>query len=407
MLDFDSFDYFENLLALSIVVVPLYYALKNATARCLLLGTTGLYLLLLIAPRLAVFYIGFWVLQLALQRAVRAWPNDDTRWIALSAASVATLAPMVLWKVAPTLFIVDFNLRLNQLVAGGSSWFGAVDRARNIILPIGLSFATFRAIDVLVKIHLELVNPLRVSRLFAFGFFPPVQMIGPVIEVTEIDDELDLASPPQPRLLLGGAIMIGLGLVKVFGISFVLEPSGAVFNANAVGSAWEFWFELFRFTLYFYFNFSGFTDIAVGIALLFGFEIQGNFNNPYLKTNPQDFWNSWHMSLTRFCQRNVFVPLGGMRSSRQYVAILATIMVIALWHDISIPLVLFGIYHGAGLVGHRYLVSRRPPKRGVALRALKVPLLYVYFSLSLPLLLLPLNQLGGFYENLVGRGGAP
>ncbi len=110
-----------------------------------------------------------------------------------------------------------------------------------------------------------------------------------------------------------------------------------MFNPVAVGPAWEFWFELLRFGLFFYFNFSGFSDIAVGTALLFGFKISPNFNNPYVKTNPQDFWNSWHMSLTKFCQRNVFVPLGGMRRNRQYPAILATIMVIALWHDLTHP----------------------------------------------------------------------
>ena len=79
--------------------------------------------------------------------------------------------------------------------------------------------------------------------------------------------------------------------------------------------------------------------MAIGTARLLGFKLAPNFNNPYLKTNPQDFWNSWHMSLTRFAQRNVFVPMGGMRARTQYPAIVATMMVIALWHDLSIPLV--------------------------------------------------------------------
>ena len=92
--------------------------------------------------------------------------------------------------------------------------------------------------------------------------------------------------------------------------------------------------ELFVFALYFFFNFSGFSDVAIGSARLYGFRLKPNFDNPYMKTNPQAFWNSWHMSLTRFAQRNVFVPLGGMRPQHQYRAIFATIMVIALWHDL-------------------------------------------------------------------------
>ena len=103
--------------------------------------------------------------------------------------------------------------------------------------------------------------------------------------------------------------------------------------------------------------------MAIGCARIFGFRLAPNFNNPYLKTNPQDFWNSWHMSLTRFAQRNVFVPMGGMRARTQYVAIVATMMVIALWHDLSIPLVIFGIYHSTGLVLHRLWTARRPVPR--------------------------------------------
>ena len=406
MLDFDSFDYFEDLLALSLVALPLYYVIRWPTLRCIFLGAIGLYLLMLVAPRLALFYIAFWLLQMSLQHLIRRWPSEDTRWIALSLSILITLTPMVLWKVMPTSFIIDFNVRTQQIVNAASSWLGAIDRIRDILLPIGLSFATFRAIDVLVKIHLDLVDPLRPSRLFAFGFFPPVQMIGPVIEVTEIDEELDRASRPDPRRILGGLLIIALGLIKVFGVSFILEPSGTVFSPDATGATYQFWFELMRFGLFFYFNFSGFTDIATGAALLFGFAVQGNFNNPYLKANPQDFWNSWHMSLTRFCQRNVFVPLGGMRPDRQYLSIMATIMVIALWHDISIPLVMFGLYHGSGLVVHRMVADRRPPSTSVWWRCVKVPVHYVYFVLSLPLLLLPLDQLGGFYSNLIGQGGA-
>ena len=106
--------------------------------------------------------------------------------------------------------------------------------------------------------------------------------------------------------------------------------------------------------------------MAIGSARILGFRLAPNFNNPYLKTNPQDFWNSWHMSLTRFAQRNVFVPMGGMRAQTQYVAIVATMMVIALWHDLSIPLVIFGLYHSAGLIIHRRWVAGHPRRADAA-----------------------------------------
>jgi alginate O-acetyltransferase complex protein AlgI len=402
MLDFDSFDYFGDLLALSLLAVPIFFGLRRSPFRNLFLGTAGLYLLTLIAPRLAVFYLAFWAGVFVMQYVIRRWPSEQTRWIALTTGVVLALAPMVIWKITPTYFVIEFNLFFNNAIDTASPWFGAIDRARNIILPIGLSFATFRAIDLLVKVHLDLVDPLSFTRMYAFGFFPPVQVIGPVIEVTEVEAQLREPMPPDPRSMLSGLMLIATGLVKVFVIAYVLEASSSVFNPTAAGAVWEYWFELFRFALYFYFNFSGFSDIAIGSALLYGFHLRPNFNNPYMKTNPQDFWNSWHMSLTRFCQRNVFVPLGGMRAGRQYGAMLATIMVIALWHDLTLPLVLFGIYHGVGLIGHRIVASRRPVNELRLLRVAKIGTLFVFVSLSLPLLLLPIGDLSGFYGRLIG-----
>lgn len=405
MLDFDSFDYFENLLALLLVLAPVFFLVRRPTVRCLVLGTSGLYLVALIAPRLAAFYLVFWIFQFVLQHLVRRWPHKPTSWVGLTLAIVLTLTPMVTWKIIPTDFIIEFNRVFNLLVDDSSAWLGAIDRARNIILPIGLSFATFRAIDMLVKIHLDLADPLRLTRLFAFGFFPSVQVIGPVIEIQEVIPKLEESSPADASKILSGSLLIALGLVKVFGIALVLEPSSVVLSRLSQGSTIEFWLELFRFTLFFYFNFSGFSDVAVGAGLVLGFELQPNFDNPLLKTNPQDFWNSWHMSLTKFCQRNVFVPLGGMRPGRQYPAIMATIMVIALWHDLTLSLVIFGLYHGTGLVAHRILSKRRPPSESLALRPLKIAVHYVYFSLSLPMLLLSLSDLPDFYANLI-RGSA-
>ena len=401
MLNFESFDYFENLLALSFVAVPIFYAVRSARARRLLLGFTGLYLITLIAPRLTIFYVAFWLVVFTLQHLVSRWP-DESRWIALTLSIIVLLAPMVIWKTSPTWFIVEFNLFFNDAVESTSAWFGAIDRVRDIILPIGLSFATFRAIDLLIKIHYELSPPLSPTTMFAFGFFPPVQVIGPVIEVTEVQTELGRAEPASFRGITEGIMLIGVGLAKVFVISYALEPARSVLNPNAFGSTAEFWIELFRFAFYFYFNFSGFSDIAIGAALLFGFRLKPNFNNPFVKTNPQAFWNSWHMSLSHFAQRNVFVPLGGMRKETQYPALMATIMAIALCHDLTIPLVFFGLYHGAGLVLHRMLADRRPPREGLALHVAKSGALFVFFCLSLPLLLMQLADLPGFYGNLIG-----
>ena len=133
-----------------------------------------------------------------------------------------------------------------------------------------------------------------------------------MIEYTEIDERLRRRARWDPQDTLSGILTIGLGAIKVFVLAYLLRGSQDVFALDAhQGSPLEYWLELAMFALYFYFNFSGFSDMAIGSARILGFRLAPNFNNPYLKTNPQDFWNSWHMSLTRFAQRNVFVPSVG------------------------------------------------------------------------------------------------
>lgn len=404
MLDGDPFLYFSDLLALLVVVLPAYFLLPWARGRQALLALTGAYLIFLIAPRLLLFYLLFWALVFTLQHAATVFRESRASWLWTTLLIALALTPMVVWKLSPEWSVTQFNVRADTAVDDASSWLGTVDRVRNIIIPIGLSFATFRAVDQIIKVRLEIVDPLGPLRQLAFGFFPPVQVIGPVIEYTEIEDGIGRRTRFNPNDLLSGVLSIAVGAVKVFGCAYLLRDSADVFQLGTHdGAFWQYWLELALYAGYFYFNFSGFSDMAIGSARLFGLTLAMNFNNPYLKTNPQDFWNSWHMSLTRFAQRNVFVPMGGMRARTQYFAIVATMMVIALWHDLSVPLVIFGIYHASGLVVHRWWVSRRPvpSPRPLARRVGANVVFFGYFLLSLPLLLLPLDRLVDFYGRLV------
>jgi D-alanyl-lipoteichoic acid acyltransferase DltB (MBOAT superfamily) len=403
MLDGDPFLYFSDLLVLMVVVVPLYFLTPWVWLRQLLLGLTGAYLLFLVAPRLLALYLLFWLGIFLLQLAATLWRDRTASWVWTTVLVLLALTPMVVWKAAPEWSVIGFNLQLHDLVDTLSPWTGAIDRVRNLILPIGLSFATFRAVDQLVKVRLEIIEPLKPLHQFAYGFFPTVLVIGPVIEYTEIEDGIIRRTRWNPQDTVSGLLTIALGAVKVFVLAYLLRGSQGVFAVDTrTGTPLAYWLELIMFAWYFYFNFSGFSDMAIGCARVFGFRLAPNFNNPYLKTNPQDFWNSWHMSLTRFAQRNVFVPMGGMRARTQYVAIAATMMVIALWHNLSIPLVVFGLYHTAGLIGHRWWVARHPVDkgRGIARRAGAWALFFVFYLLSLPLLMLELAALPDFYERL-------
>ncbi|WP_067440416.1 MBOAT family O-acyltransferase [Nocardioides jensenii] len=403
MLDTDPFVYFSDLLVLMAVVVPIYYLVPWAWARQLVLGLTGSYLTFLIAPRLLLFFVIFWLLVYGLQHAATLFRDRRASWVWTTLLIGLALTPMLAWKLFPEWAVPDFNERFHELVTWLNPWTGAIDRVRSLILPIGLSFATFRAIDQLIKVRLEIVEPLSPLRQFAFAFFPSVLVIGPVIEYTEIEEGLTRRTRWDPQDTLSGLLTIALGAVKVFGAAYLLRGSQGVFALETRdGSPLEYWLELAMYAWYFFFNFSGFSDMAIGCARIFGYRLAPNFNNPYLKTNPQDFWNSWHMSLTRFAQRNVFVPMGGMRARTQYVAIAATMMVIALWHDVSVPLVIFGVYHSVGLIAHRRWVASRPVSadRSLARRVGANVVFFGYFLLSLPLLSLELATLPDFYGRL-------
>jgi alginate O-acetyltransferase complex protein AlgI len=404
VLDFDSFVYFANMFATLVVVLPIYLLVKNVLVRRLLLGFTGLYLLWLIAPRLALFYLIFWLLIGLLQHLVVVTAERrHAHWV-LGFSIVVGLAPMVIWKIWTEGFVVDFNLWGDSAVRSLTGKWGAIDLTRDIILPLGLSFSTFRGLDLLIKSYLGQLDRLRPDEVFFYGFFPPVQLIGPVIQYSEISETVKERQTDLRRNLREGLLLIVSGLFKVFVVSYPLQSSGSMFGALKENSAPVLWLELLMYTMYFFFNFAGYSDLAIGASRLFGFDLKRNFDWPYAKTNPQAFWNSWHMSLTGFFQRNVFIPFGGMRQHTQYRAIFLTIMAIALWHDISFPLVIFGLYHAAGLMGHRYVKSKRPPPENEPfLRRLpKMALLVGFFGLSLPLTAVGLNQVVPVYSALVG-----
>ncbi len=403
MLNFDSFQFFADLFISLIVVLPIYRLVRSSLFRRLFLGLTGLYLLWLIAPRLALFYIVFWTLIGLLQALIALTAERRFATPVFAISLILVLVPMVVWKIWTDAFVINFNLVGNSAISSVIGKWSAIDLARDIILPLGLSFSTFRGLDFLIKTYLGQFNVLRPDETFFYGFFPPVQLIGPVIQYTEIRSSVGMRTGLRDDLR-EGLLLVLSGLFKVFVLSYPLQASSNVFSAldaNSVGMAW---LQLLLFTLYFFFNFAGYSDLAVGASRLLGFDIGRNFNWPYAKTNPQSFWNSWHMSLTGFFQRNVFVPFGGMRQETQYRAIFLTIMAIALWHDISLPLVIFGLYHASGLIGHRYVMSKRAPRNPEAFhrRLPKMVAMVTFFGLSLPLMVINADQIVPVYSALVG-----
>jgi D-alanyl-lipoteichoic acid acyltransferase DltB (MBOAT superfamily) len=403
VLGFETIHYFANLMAALVLVAPLFYALRSGRAQKLLLAICGVGLLAAIAPRLALVYLGFWIVVGALQRLLARTQNGRVGRLAFVASIAAALSPMIVWKLFPAAFTESFNVWSHELLWRFGGPLGQIDAVKDIVIPIGLSFAAFRAVDLLVQTRIGLVARERWVDLLHYGLFAPILIVGPVSEYREVSFE-------EPRRfdradLIEGLRSMLVGLIKIYVFAFPLCESAEIFSYFDTNPTAVVWLELVLFTWYFYFNFSGFTDLALGCARTLGFRLAGNFDRPFAKPNIRRFWASWHMSLTRFAQRNVFIPAGGHRPRTQYLAVTATMMVIALWHDLSLPMLIFGAYHAAGLCAHRWWETRRRREGAdspAIAHALSVAGTYAFVALSFPMLALPAPLLLPFYASLLG-----
>ncbi len=228
----------------------------------------------------------------------------------------------------------------------------------DILLPVGISFFTFQALSYTIDVYRKEIAP-RTSLLdyaLFIAFFPQL-VAGPIVRAVEFFKQLDLPKPPTSREINLGLVLIILGLVKKMAIADSLsEVVDPVFSAPLMATAQESLLAVYAYALQIYCDFSGYTDTAIGCALLFGFRFPDNFNYPYAATTFQDFWRRWHMTLSRFLRDYLYIALGGNRKgpTRTQVNLMLTMILGGLWHGASWNFVFWGFLHGTYLVLERY-----------------------------------------------------
>lgn len=408
---FESSAFFFDLLSLSVVMLPCYHLMRTARARRIVMILGGIYLTYFIAPRLVVFYLAFWTVVFFVHRTAFAEARTNFRKYLSIAGIIALLAvifPMIVWKIIGEEFVSYFTDWTNRVLQHVSTKAWEIDMVRPILAPVGLSFATFRAIDLLIKTYLGKFANLSYDQVLFYGFFPPVQVIGPIIEYEEVEKQ---DHRPSPTEFTDGLLRTAIGAVKVFLLAGLLRENELIFATPQDYPAWALWLKLVGYSWYFYLNFSGYSDMAIGVSALYGYSLKENFNFPFFRRNVQEFWASWHMGLTRWAQRNIFVPAGGYRAQTQYRALFLTMMAIALWHNINTSMLVFGIYHfGAQMVYRRHAAARQVVA-GVTVPAQPLPqwrqagyiaLTYLTVLVSFPLLSESLDKAAHFYAALAG-----
>ena len=278
--------------------------------------TSGLFTLLLLFITLYNFVAGKWL---------HSRKKDSNRNLVLAFSVIVNLSTLCYFKYAYFITdVVNSLLGTEFRVFDVFSWIGneltgsnsfSVD---NILLPVGISFYTFQAISYIMDVYRRRIEPVR--NIFDFGFyvsFFPQLVAGPIVRANEFIPQLHKKYFLSRRQFGIAMFWILNGLIKKIVLSDYIAVNfvDRVFDNPLLYSGFENLCALFGYSLQVYADFSGYTDIAIGVAMLMGFYLPQNFNSPYKAKNPGEFWKRWHISLSRWLQDYLYIPLGGNRNA--------------------------------------------------------------------------------------------
>jgi D-alanyl-lipoteichoic acid acyltransferase DltB (MBOAT superfamily) len=235
----------------------------------------------------------------------------------------------------------------------------------SIALPVGISFIVFQAISYTVDVHRRLLPPAKTIDVGLYLSFFPHLVAGPIVRAREFLPQLESARDPRQVAVGAGVTLIVIGLVKKVAIADYLARSvvDPVFAVPQAYSAPDVVLATYAYAVQIFCDFSGYTDIAIGLALLMGFVFPQNFDRPYRARSFREFWRRWHITLSRFLRDFLYIPLGGNRHGklRQARNLMITMVLGGLWHGAAWGFVLWGFIHGSALVIENVFRGRVSP----------------------------------------------
>jgi alginate O-acetyltransferase complex protein AlgI len=272
-----------------------------------------------------------------------------SRWLALGVC--ANLGVLIYYKY--TGFLIE-NLDALHL---------AQIPIPKIALPIGVSFIVFEKITYLVDVYRGVTKPARSVSLYAlYVFFFPKLLAGPIIKYHDIASQMEACPPAHVDDFLAGFSRFMLGVVKKLLLADALAGGADLVFAHDVSELGflEAWAGVIFFTFQIYFDFSGYSDMAIGLARMFGFRLLENFNEPYIARSISEFWRRWHMSLTSWIREYLYFPLGGNRAGalRTHLNLWLCFLASGIWHGAAWTYVVWGAYNGLFLVLDRLFLVR-------------------------------------------------
>lgn len=303
-------------------------------------------------PDFLTLLVGVTVVSYGFALAIDAAEHESRRYGLLTAGVTLNLLALAYFKYA------NFGVEsLNRLLAGLG--FEAVEFT-HVLLPVGLSFYIFHAISYLVDIYRREAPPARNLIDFAafIALFPHL-VAGPVLRYHLLAEQFRSRVHSFEKFSRGCAVFMVGFCKKVLVADSVAPLADAAFSA-AEPTFFDAWLGTVAYTVQLFFDFSGYSDMAIGLALMIGFVFPANFNDPYTARSITDFWKRWHMSLSNWLREYLYVALGGNRKGRMrtYVNLFLTMLLGGLWHGANWTFVLWGAWHGAILVMERYWMQR-------------------------------------------------
>jgi len=336
------------------VVLTVYLLLPHVKVRNIWLllmslvfyawGEIG-FIFLLLASTAMNYVLGLWV-----DRS----QNITSRKLAVTAAVIVNIGLLAFFKYAD-FAVGTFNSLLD--LAGIAPL-----KAPHLLLPIGISFFTFHALSYVIDIYRRkwkaAADPKDVA---LYIFFFPQMIAGPILRWSAIGPQLAERVVNFDKFAEGVRRFIGGLAKKVLIANTVAVPADQIFAlpANELSSLLA-WFGLLCYTLQIYFDFSGYSDMAIGMGKMFGFTFMENFNFPYVSESVREFWRRWHISLSTWFRDYLYIPLGGNRVSelRTCLNLIVVFFLCGLWHGASLTFVIWGLYHGLFLALERTRFSK-------------------------------------------------
>jgi alginate O-acetyltransferase complex protein AlgI len=350
-----------------LVVFLAYWVMPWRSARVYLLLAASFYFYAAWNHWLALLLCVSSLLDYLLARGMEAWSVPRLRKLLLFVSLGGNLGLLCYFKYA------NFFLRSLEESA---ELFGlqVMLPTLRVILPVGISFYTFEAINYTVDVYRRKINAERnLAHFLLFILFFPHLMAGPIVRARDFLPQIHRRKRFSWLRAQAGVLLIVLGVVKKMGVAdrmaLYVDP---IFANPGVFNSFALWSAAIGYALQVYCDFSGYSDMALGLAHLFGYHLARNFDLPFLSRNLAEFWQRWHISLSTWIRDYLFIPLGGSRGSRVQTArnVVLTMTLCGLWHGANWNCVLWGFLTGVLLVVHSLFARwcRQSPRLSAALQ---------------------------------------